>query len=260
VACAIVVPKIADEEEVLQFLKKAFNEVRTLRRGSAKKAPDVFRFECTRFIGKLNRPADIPPTEPAYDVMFEIQVRTAFEHAWSVTTHGLTYKNEQVSWERLRLAAQLKAAVEQLDMLVAAFEDNAKFIPPSSWPDIDARENAASYFQTLFHGGKLPPELRPKDWTRFAENLASLLRSSESLRRDSAIQKVEKVTEAVSQFLATGAEVPLSLSLLQFVFAVLVQKGVISAPLRDYVPLITEEMELLFPEVKSIASRFDFNS
>lgn len=260
VACTIVIPKISDETEVLEFLKQAFLEIKILRRGSTKKSPDVFRFECTRFIGKLNRPADILPTEPAYDVMFEIQVRTAFEHAWSVTTHDLTYKNEQVSWERLRLAAQLKATIEQLDMLVAAFEDNTKFIPGNPFPEMDAREEAALYFQGLFQERRLPEELRPKDWTRFAENLAALLRSARSLKRDTPQQRVQRVIGVMSQFLATGASVSLNLSLLQFTFALLVSDGIISEPFVDYVPTITEEMELLYPSVRGISTRFDFAS
>jgi ppGpp synthetase/RelA/SpoT-type nucleotidyltranferase len=260
VAFAIVIPKLTDEAEVLQFLRNVFKEVRTLQRGDTKKAPDVFRFESTRFIGKLNRPEDVPASEPAYDIQFEIQVRTAFEHAWSVTTHGLTYKNGKVSWERLRLAAQLKASVEQLDLLVAAFEDNAKFVPQNPWPDTDARENATQYFQELFQQGKLPVELEPKDWTRFAENLSAMLRSPDSLRHKSPEVRVEIATAAFSKVLNSGVEVPMSLSLLQFVFGALVSSGVYSGPAKDYIPLITEELEMLYPDVKSIRNRFDFNS
>jgi ppGpp synthetase/RelA/SpoT-type nucleotidyltranferase len=260
VAFTIVIPKISDEAEVLDFLRKAFNEVTTTERGGTKKAPDVFRFESTRFIGKLSRPEDIPGSEPAYAVLFEIQIRTAFEHAWSVTTHGLTYKNGKVSWERLRLAAQLKAAVEQLDLLVAAFEDNAKFVPQSPWPETDANETATLYFQQLFHEGKLPAELEPKDWTRFAENLSAMLRSSDSLRHKSPEERVKIALGALSKALASEIAVPMSLSLIQFIFGVLVTSGLLYGPLKNYVPLITDEMELLYPMVKVIQVRFDFNS
>ena len=260
VAFTVVIPKIADEANVLQFLRNAFVEINLARRGTTKKQPDVFRFECTRFVGKLNRPEGIPPTEPAYGIVFEIQIRTAFEHAWSVTTHDLTYKNKQVSWERLRLAAQLKASIEQLDMLVAGFEDNARFIPGNPSPEIDAREDAAIYFQTQFDKGNLPIELMPKDWTRFAENLYALLRSSGSLKHESPTQKIASATTVVSSFLASGVSVTRSLSLLQLIFALLVTEGTIAEPFRDYVPMITAEMEELYPAVRKISARFDLES
>src|SRR5262249_23950560 len=160
---------------------KSFVEWRTYNRGATKKAPDIFRFDCTRFVGRLYSPEDVSSSEPAYNLLFEVQIRTAFEHAWSVATHDLTYKNAEVSWERLRLAAQLKATVEQLDMLVAGFQDSTKFIAQSSWPEIDARKAIVLYFQKLFDEGKLVAELKPKDWTRFAENVSNFLRSSSLL-------------------------------------------------------------------------------
>ena len=53
VAMTVVVPTLSNEEEVLDFLKTVFEGVLIKRRGSTKKAPDVFRFDSTRFIGKL---------------------------------------------------------------------------------------------------------------------------------------------------------------------------------------------------------------
>jgi ppGpp synthetase/RelA/SpoT-type nucleotidyltranferase len=87
----------------------------------------VFRFDCTRFIGRLRSP-DENTRSPIYDIPFEVQIKSAFEHAWSATTHLLTYKSSEVNWSKLRLTAQLKAAVEQLDTLVLSFEDATKYI------------------------------------------------------------------------------------------------------------------------------------
>ena len=113
-ACTIVIPALTDEPEVLEFLKGAFMEARLRRRGSTRKDPAVFRFDTTRFIGRL-RPSDIDRNPVLTATSFEVQVRTAFEHAWSVTTHALTYKADQVDWRHQRLAAQLRSAIEQLD-------------------------------------------------------------------------------------------------------------------------------------------------
>ena len=112
-ACTIVIPTLTDEPEVLEFLRQAFTEDRLERRGSTLKDPAVFRFDTTRFIGCLG-PSEIERNPVLATMKFEVQVRTAFEHAWSVTTHALTYKAGQVNWRHLRLAAQLRSAIEQL--------------------------------------------------------------------------------------------------------------------------------------------------
>ena len=111
VAFTVVVPTLAHEASVVTFLQGAFRQVALKPRGSSSKPPDVFRFDCTRFIGKLVSPDDADA--PIFNVPFEVQIKSAFEHAWSVTTHSLTYKSADVNWSKLRLAAQLKAAVER---------------------------------------------------------------------------------------------------------------------------------------------------
>jgi ppGpp synthetase/RelA/SpoT-type nucleotidyltranferase len=122
VAVTVVIPTLTSEPAVVSFLKDSFKEVELRARSSTFKAPEVFRFDCTRFIGQLRSPDENSRT-PIHDVLFEVQIRSAFEHAWSVTTHALAYKSPEVSWSRLRLTAQLKAAVEQLDTLVLSFEE-----------------------------------------------------------------------------------------------------------------------------------------
>lgn len=137
-AAAIVVPSLSLEPAVLSFLQKRFKQVTLHEQGTTKKAPDVFRFDATRFIGSLD--SGIADRAPEIErIRFEIQVRSAFEHAWSVTTHALAYKSDDVDWRRLRLAAQLKASVEQLDMLVRAFDASVSSVTEFEWPNIAAR-------------------------------------------------------------------------------------------------------------------------
>jgi hypothetical protein len=88
-ACCIVIPTLADEMGVLELLRGAFQQVEHRARASTRKDRSVFRFDSTRFIGTL---WPIPNNEPAAgisDIRFEVQIRTAFEHAWSVTTHAM---------------------------------------------------------------------------------------------------------------------------------------------------------------------------
>jgi ppGpp synthetase/RelA/SpoT-type nucleotidyltranferase len=260
-ACAVVIPTLLDEDPVLTFLTSAFEQVDLKRRGSTQKAPDSFRFDSTRFVGRLRRPENLAADEPAYQVIFEVQVRSAFEHAWSVTTHELTYKGQIVSWNRLRLAAQLKAAAEQLDMLIIGFEDAAGKIAPSHWPEIQAKTEITDFFKEQFGSNRLPIELTPKDWSRFGDNVFAMLRSSPWSRG----KRPNDIAKAISEHMAAeinslGPErIPMSVSLLQFVFGAMCKAGVIAAPLDRYCPVITPELEVLYP-VKAFELRFDFST
>lgn len=85
---AIIIPDLNYEKDVIEFLESTFLKVNIKKRGSTLKAPDVFRFDSTRFIGRL-RPKDGILNPDIYNLSFEIQIRTAFEHAWAVTTHSI---------------------------------------------------------------------------------------------------------------------------------------------------------------------------
>jgi hypothetical protein len=77
----------------------------------------------------------------------------------------------------VRLASQLKAAVEQLDIMILAFEDAALKIEASNWPIVEARRKIADSFATIVAAGRLPEVMAPKDWSRFAENVLDLVQA-----------------------------------------------------------------------------------
>src|SRR2546425_1275523 len=110
-ACSIIIPTLSQEDEVADFCKSTFHSIRMIKRGQTLKAPEVFRFDSPRIYVQLSQPNGLEIIEHPniYDVIFEIQIRTAFEHAWSVTTHALAYKAPDIDWRRLHLAAQIKA-------------------------------------------------------------------------------------------------------------------------------------------------------
>ncbi len=113
-----------------------------------------------------------------FHLTFEIQVRTAFEHAWMATTHALAYKPDRVDWRDLRLAARLKAAVEQLDDLVAGFQETAGRISEQKWPEIAAQRSVAEFFLEKVKNGLIPPEMAPASWFRFSGNLVTIVRKT----------------------------------------------------------------------------------
>lgn len=258
VAFTIVVPKLSDEQNVLAFLREAFEEVTLRARGASLKPPDLFRFDVTRFIGRISSAGE-EHRPPMFDVPFEIQIRSAFEHAWSVTTHALSYKSSDVSWSKLRLAAQLKAAVEQLDTLVAAFEDATRYIDPSVWPEIEAKTELRAFFADKVESGAVPAELAPKDWSRFVDNVFSAVSAGRERTRPEEISRlIRRDFEAELASLSRGC-VPLSISLWQLTFATLVKSGSIATTLRKYWPLVTPELEDLYPSLRAVMPRFDYS-
>jgi len=257
VAFTVVVPRLSDEPGVLNSLRNSFKEVTVRARGSTLKAPDVFRFDSTRFIGRLDS-QNAEVTGPLFDVPFEVQIRSAFEHAWSVTTHALTYKTADVSWSKLRLTAQLKAAVEQLDTLVAAFEDAAKYITPSDWPEIEAKAGLREFFATQVKTGGIPEELAPKDWSRFVDNVFAAVIASSKLKKPKDVgDLIQREVNAELQRLGRD-RIPRSISLWQLTVAALVQSNTIQTTFNKHWPLITPELEELYPKLRQVNPRFDY--
>lgn len=97
------------------------------------------------------------------------------EHAWLVSTHDIVYKSSDIDWRKFRLAAQIKATVEQLDMLILAFEQNSGVIKNNNYPEIKTKRFLASEINKLFEINKIPDELKPKDMSRFCDNLYRLV-------------------------------------------------------------------------------------
>lgn len=160
-ACSIIVPNLTYEDKVLEFLCGCFDTKAIAKRGTTKKAPDQFRFDATRFRGNLVAQGK---RERIHSIIFEVQVRSAFEHAWSVATHDLTYKGQLADWRSLRLSAQIKAAVEQLDTLIVRFHEAASPIVEHDWQETRLRTKIHSLFHGAVQAGRIPPEHAPKDW------------------------------------------------------------------------------------------------
>ena len=87
----------------------------------------------------------------------------------------MVYKSSGIDWKKLRLAAQIKAIVEQLDTMILAFEQISPAIQESDYPEIKRKCQIAIATLKLFERNKILEELKPKDMTRFCENLYGIL-------------------------------------------------------------------------------------
>jgi len=254
-ACSIIIPTLANEDQVIAYCKQQFCIKGMIKRGQTRKPPDVFRFDSTRLTCRLRLPDGLDSVGMSiYDVNFEIQIRSAFEHAWSVTTHALTYKTDVIDWKRLRLAAQIKASVEQLDMLILSFDQAAPFISENPWPEVRDKKKIAEILQGYFDNGLIPTELVPKDLSRFCDNIYSLLKAN---------NKVERISEFISFIssqlnILTSETIPRSISLFQLMLGILVDAGFILELSEQLTYHVTPELVNLFPKSAHIHSTFDY--
>lgn len=257
-ACTIIIPTLQKEKEALDYLESTFDPVETKVRGTAQKDPSIFHFDSTRFTGRLNVVAE-DGNENLSDILFEVQIRSAFEHAWSVTTHALTYKGTEVDWRKIRLAAQLKASVEQLDHLILGFEESAQFISEQNWPEIKAKKTIEEFFRRKFSEREVPSECQPTNWTRFCDNVFSALMSSGTSTREEPSQVVEIAIDALNEEIndLSLSAFPRSISLFQFVLGTLAKAEIISTPLHQYVPFVTPQLSELYPEVNQFENAFN---
>ncbi len=176
VAATIVVPNLTYEDRVARHLESVFSAIEVRTRFSAETPPESFRYNSTRWIGQVrdDPPPDLP--EEALKIPFEIQIQTALENAWLTATHDKTYKGGGATWQQLRLAASVKATVEQLDLMIADFFEAAEAIKASPHPETDTKTYVVEIFQGLLEEGLLDRSLEPQSWSRFADNVWALVR------------------------------------------------------------------------------------
>jgi len=242
--CTIIIPNLSQEQEVIKFCQDTFQVVKIVKRGQNKKSPDTFKFDSTRIYARLKSVEDtnIDNLLSIFKVIFEIQIKSAFEHAWAVSTHDLVYKSSEIDWKKLRLAAQIKAIVEQLDTMILAFEQISPVIQASDYPEIKRKCQIAAATLKLFER-QIPEELKPKDMTRFCDNLYGIL--ARGGKEDKVQEVIKCITEKVN--LTTPEKIPRSISLLQYFLAILVEAGIIILPLDKYYFHITSELLVLYP-------------
>jgi len=138
-----------------------------------------------------------------------------------------------------------------------SFEDAAKYIEPSIWPEIEAKAALRAFFNKMVTGGSIPAELGPKDWSRFVDNVFRLVASrGDRPRPNEIVATIQRDFQAELAAIGPGA-VPLSISLWQLTFASLFKGGSITSALRNHWPLITPELEDLYPSLRGFTPRFD---
>lgn len=87
--------------------------------------PDQFGYMSVHYVAKLDeRRAGLPEWNPFQGMAFEVQIRTALQHAWAAVDHKLRYKTlEDVPDDLKRNLYRLSALFELADEQFAALRD-----------------------------------------------------------------------------------------------------------------------------------------
>lgn len=126
-ACTIVVENksILKQAEDLINSHFDFQERRPPSEQLTSKYSRSFPFDDLRLYVKWKDDPALRSTGVA-GILFEVQIKTFLQHAWSIATHDLIYKSDSVSWAKERIAYQIKAMLEHSEISILEAEILAK--------------------------------------------------------------------------------------------------------------------------------------
>lgn len=170
--CTIVV---RNSTEISKAIRLVSGECQIAHRRPAnprrtKNLPASFEFDDLRLYVRLTKPAGVPDAV-TFEKLFEIQIKTFLLHAWSIATHDLTYKTDDVSWSRARIAFQVRAMLENAELSIRGAEELAR----TDMMDREDRETSELRKVIVLIKRHWKPEQLPSDLRRLAQNIHSVL-------------------------------------------------------------------------------------
>jgi ppGpp synthetase/RelA/SpoT-type nucleotidyltranferase len=172
-ASTIVVKNLSEVSLAENFISKHFN-IRFKRphsRNFTHKDSFSFPFDDLRLYVSLK---DFDTGELApnlYERVFEIQIKTFLQHAWSIATHDLIYKSDKINWAKERIAYQVKAALEHAEVTISGVEELSK-ITELAKENKEVKKVNQLISLILNHW---KPEDLPSDRRRLAQNIIGFI-------------------------------------------------------------------------------------
>lgn len=131
-ACTLVVERADRISEAEKRLSERF-DIRVRKPNKPWETfhrPMCFDFDYVRLYACLRKDERFPAT--GYEeIVFEIQIKTFLQHAWTIATHDLIYKTDSVDWEASRVAYQVKAMLEHAEASITAVRAIAESNQPA---------------------------------------------------------------------------------------------------------------------------------
>lgn len=171
-ACTLVVDNLEQINKATALVRSKFKITSQKPKNSrfTHKDPSSFQFDDLRLYGTLLQPANMP-SEPISEITFEIQIKTFIQHAWSLATHDLIYKSDEINWSKERIAFQIKAVLEQAEVTISGV-NNLINLPEVSKDNHETTEykKILKFYRDLF-----PSEDLPNDLVRLCKNTNELI-------------------------------------------------------------------------------------
>jgi len=169
-ACTLVVERADRIKEAEAKLRESF-DVRARKPEKPEMTPHramCFDFDYVRLYASLKRDKRTPASGYEH-LVFEIQIKTFLQHAWTIATHDLIYKTDTIDWEASRVAYQIKAMLEHAEASITAVKAISQTNEPArSNKESLEQQNVIAWLQRNW-GDQLP-----KDVVRLAECVRNL--------------------------------------------------------------------------------------
>lgn len=173
-ACTIVVPTIAELSDAEDLICQNFDKIdrKPPVPTETHKRPSNFEFDDLRLYVR-RKTAMTGASEDLDELIFEVQVKTVLQYAWSVATHDLIYKTDSVSWTKERIAFQVKAMLEHAEL---AISEATNLSTASGFEKADDYTKEISSVIGVIES-VWEEDFLPIDMKRLAENVLPLLRA-----------------------------------------------------------------------------------
>lgn len=138
------------------------------------KPPESFYFDDLRLYVKLKPDDGLPPeslVNKLSKVKFEIQIKTFLQHAWTIATHDLIFKGDEINWAKRRIAYQIKAMLEHAEISIYEIEKIKDSDMLAKMNKKIKRLNQIKTFLTNNWNG----DALPKDLITLSESVSNLL-------------------------------------------------------------------------------------
>ena len=172
-ACTIVVPLFSQITCAEKLIKEEYflQEKRPRDNDSTWKESSNFAFDDLRLYVR-HKDSVSGKYSDLEGMLFEIQIKTILQHAWTTATHDLIYKSGVKDWPSERIAFQIKAMLEHVETSIAE-ADKLSASPSVKKTDEQTRKirSVMDQMARFWLKGHLPQD----DLKRLAENTLAVL-------------------------------------------------------------------------------------
>jgi len=237
-ACAITVPNSQVIEDARKDVEATFQLVEVRQRAVK---PEEFAYN------DLNLSLKVIPEfwnrgEAYLDLVFEFQIKTLLQKAWSQAGHDVIYKAKKKTWGLTRITSQLRALLEMADSVLANLDGAANVLQGTiEYPKYSTMNQLVSILEGTWDDQRLPANLY-----RAAQVIRTYLELA-GLAFDDLMELLHR--EEYRQYIEARSLTPT-----QTIFIILFQEkwGDMKPRLKKRRVLVTSEMLDLCPDLSKI--------